>query len=66
VEFAKQWFFARDAQQLPAPPAPVRRRHATHHIARRAFRFSIPVKVPPLRLPAVGGQAARRRRRTVP
>lgn len=46
VELAKQWFFARDAQQLPAPPPPVRPRHATHHIARRAFRFSSPVKVP--------------------
>ena len=59
VELAKQWFFARDAQQLPAPLPPVRRRHATHHIARRAFRFSIPVKVPPPRAPIKG------RRRTL-
>jgi P-type Mg2+ transporter len=47
VELAKAWFFARAAQQVDAVPAPVRRRHPTHHIARRAFRFSIPVKVPP-------------------
>ncbi|MFE4541597.1 magnesium-translocating P-type ATPase [Arthrobacter sp. NPDC056727] len=45
VEFAKRWFFARDAQQIPAAPPPVRRRHVTHHISRRAFRFSAPVKV---------------------
>lgn len=44
VEFAKAWFFARAAQQLPAG-LPVRRRHETHHIARRASRFSAPVKV---------------------
>lgn len=54
VEAAKQWFFARGAQQLPAPPPPIRRRQATHHISRRAFRFSIPVKVPPLPVPALG------------
>lgn len=62
VEAAKQWFFARDAQQLPAPPPPVRRRQATHHISRRAFRFSIPVKVPPLRVPAPGVPARKGRR----
>jgi Mg2+-importing ATPase len=62
VEAAKQWFFARDAQQLPAPPPPVRRRQATHHISRRAFRFSIPVKVPPLRVPAPGVAARKGRR----
>jgi len=45
VEFAKAWFFSRAAQQLPAG-LPVRRRHETHHIARRASRFSAPVKVP--------------------
>jgi len=61
VELAKQWFFARDAQQLPATPPPVQRRHATHHISRRAFRFSIPVRVPPLRAP-VARQKGRRRR----
>lgn len=44
VEFAKAWFFSRAAQQLPAG-LPVRRRHETHHIARRASRFSAPVKV---------------------
>ncbi|QDG87546.1 magnesium-translocating P-type ATPase [Pseudarthrobacter sp. NIBRBAC000502770] len=65
VEVAKQWFFARDAQQLAAPPPPVRRRKDTHHIARRAFRFSIPVKVSPLSVPAsrknlLGGRRARR------
>ncbi|UTT70626.1 hypothetical protein NMQ03_05675 [Arthrobacter sp. DNA4] len=57
VELAKQWFFARDAQQLPAPPPPVQRRHATHHISRRAFRFSIPVKV----VPSGAGTGRRRR-----
>ncbi|MEW1805403.1 magnesium-translocating P-type ATPase [Pseudarthrobacter sp. NPDC080039] len=61
VELAKQWFFARDAQQLPAPPPPIRRRQATHHISRRAYRFSAPVKIPAVRLPA-GGPAGRRRR----
>ena len=45
VELAKQWFFARSPQQVPAVPPPVQRRHATHHIARRAFRFSSPVRV---------------------
>lgn len=44
VEFGKAWFFSRAAQQLPAG-LPVRRRHETHHIARRASRFSAPVKV---------------------
>ncbi|MDQ0665341.1 Mg2+-importing ATPase [Arthrobacter ulcerisalmonis] len=63
VELAKQWFFARDAQQLPAPPPPVRRRHPTHHIARRAFRFSIPVKVPPPAVPPAGRRRARRAQR---
>jgi Mg2+-importing ATPase len=43
VEFAKQWFFARDAQALPAGPVTVRRRTPNHHLARRAFRFSAPV-----------------------
>ncbi|MGO4187951.1 magnesium-translocating P-type ATPase [Pseudarthrobacter sp. TAF60_1] len=48
VEFAKGWFFARDAQQLPAGPVTVRRRPESHHIARRAFRFSaaVPVTAP--------------------
>ncbi|MDR7161354.1 magnesium-translocating P-type ATPase [Arthrobacter sp. BE255] len=45
VEGAKAWFFSRAAQQVPAVPTPVRRRHENHHIARRAFRFSAPVKV---------------------
>jgi Mg2+-importing ATPase len=44
VEFAKQWFFSRPAQQLPVG-LPIRRRHATHHIVRRASRFSAPVAV---------------------
>ncbi|BAS12526.1 atpase, coupled to transmembrane movement of ions, phosphorylative mechanism [Arthrobacter sp. Hiyo8] len=43
VEVAKQWFFARAAQQLPELPTPVRRRPDTHHISRRAARFSAPV-----------------------
>jgi P-type Mg2+ transporter len=42
VEFAKQWFFSRAAQR-PVPPAVIRRRGATHHISRRAARFSAPV-----------------------
>ncbi|AXJ08562.1 magnesium-translocating P-type ATPase [Arthrobacter sp. PM3] len=43
VELAKIWFYSRAAQQ-PLPPRPpgVRRRGRTHHIARRAARFSIP------------------------
>ncbi len=49
VEIAKQWFFSRDAQQIPVGPVPVRPRPDTHHIARRAFRFSAPVKVAPKR-----------------
>ncbi len=57
VEFAKQWFFARDAQSLPAGPVTVRRRPEHHHIARRAFRFSAPVSV------AARRHRARRRRR---
>ena len=41
VELAKLWFFSRAAQQpvLP-PPAGVRRRGRSHHVARRAARFS--------------------------
>ncbi|ALE07702.1 magnesium ABC transporter ATPase [Arthrobacter sp. ERGS1:01] len=38
VEFAKRWFFSRPAQQTPT----VRRRGRTHHIQRRAARFSVP------------------------
>jgi Mg2+-importing ATPase len=45
VEVAKQWFFSRAGQRLPSVPPPIRRRHATHHIARRASRFSAPVRV---------------------
>jgi Mg2+-importing ATPase len=37
VEFAKKWFFSRDAQRLEA--APVRRRGYPHRVARRASRF---------------------------
>lgn len=47
VEVAKQWFFSRAGQRLPSVPPPIRRRHATHHIARRASRFSAPVRVRP-------------------
>ncbi|MET1085633.1 MAG: magnesium-translocating P-type ATPase [Arthrobacter sp.] len=46
VEAAKKWFFSRAAQELPAGPVTTRRRHPTHHIARRAFRFSASAKVP--------------------
>ncbi|HET8880362.1 MAG TPA: magnesium-translocating P-type ATPase [Arthrobacter sp.] len=43
VELAKQWFFARAAQQPPVPELPrVRRRGKDHHMARRAARFSTP------------------------
>lgn len=41
VEMAKLWFYARAAQQPVLPRAAgVRRRGRTHHIARRAARFS--------------------------
>ncbi|WP_427129209.1 magnesium-translocating P-type ATPase [Pseudarthrobacter sp. S9] len=62
VETAKQWFFSRAAQQ-PAVPKPVGvgRRGSTHHIARRAARFSIPVAAPLL---VNRGPGRRRRRKT--
>ncbi|MBG6225375.1 Mg2+-importing ATPase [Arthrobacter sp. CAN_A2] len=41
VEFAKLWFYSRAAQQPVLPPSEgLRRRGRTHHIARRAARFS--------------------------
>ncbi|MDQ6739297.1 MAG: HAD-IC family P-type ATPase, partial [Actinomycetota bacterium] len=43
VEFAKQWFFSRAAQQ-PSPAAHPRGR--THHLHRRAARFSVPASLP--------------------
>ncbi|MEV7135167.1 magnesium-translocating P-type ATPase [Arthrobacter sp. NPDC093128] len=46
VEFAKSWFFARTAQQPPVRPAIIPRRRPTHHISRRAARFSTPVARP--------------------
>jgi Mg2+-importing ATPase len=46
VEFAKQWFFSRAKQQTPTIPIPIPRRRATHHISRRASRFSTTAKVP--------------------
>ncbi|WPU10492.1 magnesium-translocating P-type ATPase [Pseudarthrobacter oxydans] len=49
VEIAKRWFFSRAAQKLPAGPVAVRRRPDTHHLSRRAFRFSAPVRVRPRR-----------------
>jgi Mg2+-importing ATPase len=57
VEFAKKWFFARAAQQPPGPATPARRRPDTHHISRRASRFSAPV------VAVVPGRPARRRRK---
>jgi len=45
VEFAKRWFFSRAKQQAPATTMPIPRRRATHHISRRASRFSIPGKL---------------------
>jgi Mg2+-importing ATPase len=45
VEFAKQWFFSRDAQKISAAqPARVPRSPA-HHVHRRAARFSSPAPV---------------------
>jgi Mg2+-importing ATPase len=46
VEFAKSWFFARAAQQPPARPAVIPRRQPSHHISRRAARFSTAVAHP--------------------
>ncbi|MBN9129854.1 MAG: magnesium-translocating P-type ATPase [Paenarthrobacter ureafaciens] len=45
VESAKAWFFSRSAQALPPGPVPARRRQATHHVDRRASRFSSPTKM---------------------
>jgi Mg2+-importing ATPase len=42
VEFAKKWFFSRAAQQLAVVAPAVRRRVPSHHISRRAARFSTP------------------------
>lgn len=56
VEIAKQWFFSRAAQQ-PAPA--VRPRGGSHHISRRAARFSSPARVP-----ISGPGRVRRRRQT--
>ncbi|GAA2845083.1 magnesium-translocating P-type ATPase [Paenarthrobacter ilicis] len=38
VEFAKHWFFSRSKQESPAMKIP--RRRSTHHISRRASRFT--------------------------
>ncbi len=52
VEWAKAWFFSRDAQAMPRAtplaerPAAPRVRAAGHHIARRAARFSTPERIP--------------------
>jgi Mg2+-importing ATPase len=62
VELAKVWFYARAAQQLLLPgPAGIRRRGRTHHIARRAARFSIRAARPLL---VSRGPGWRRRRKT--
>jgi Mg2+-importing ATPase len=37
VEFAKKWFFSRPAQRPPV----IRQRVSSHHLARRAARFSV-------------------------
>ncbi|MCI4657176.1 magnesium-translocating P-type ATPase [Cryobacterium zhongshanensis] len=55
VEFAKQWFFSRPAQQ----PAATRQRVSSHHLARRAARFSV---VEPGAVVARRRSATRRRR----
>ncbi|GAA4044014.1 magnesium-translocating P-type ATPase [Arthrobacter methylotrophus] len=57
VELAKSWFFSRTAQQAPPLTAPVRRRLDTHHISRRAARFSVPI------VAVVPGSPVRRRRK---
>lgn len=64
VEVAKVWFYARAAQQ-PARPEPARgrQRGRTHHIARRAARFSIPSSRPLL---VNRGPGRRRRRKPAP
>ncbi|MHA7240340.1 magnesium-translocating P-type ATPase [Arthrobacter sp. TMS1-12-1] len=46
VEIAKQWFFSRARQDLPVTPYRVPRRHATHHLSRRAFHFTSPARLP--------------------
>ncbi|KIS26130.1 magnesium ABC transporter ATPase [Arthrobacter sp. SPG23] len=61
VEFAKRWFFARTAQQPPVRPAVIPRRQPTHHISRRAARFSTPV-ARPLRGQLVRGGRKRKTR----
>ncbi|MBP1134787.1 Mg2+-importing ATPase [Arthrobacter sp. PvP023] len=61
VEFAKRWFFARTAQQPPVRPAVIPRRRPTHHISRRAARFSTPV-ARPLRGQLVRGGRKRKAR----
>ena len=63
VEIAKRWFFSRAAQKLPAGPVAVRRRPDTHHLSRRAFRFSAPVRVRPRRRLRV--RPRRRQRATI-
>lgn len=63
VEFAKRWFFARTAQQPPVRPAVIPRRRPTHHISRRAARFSTPV-ARPLRGQLVRGGRKRKARTT--
>lgn len=44
VEFAKKWFFSRAKQQAPTSMS-IPRRRTTHHISRRASRFSTAGKV---------------------
>lgn len=45
VEIAKKWFFSRAKQQSLAAALPIPRRRASHHISRRASRFSIAAKL---------------------
>ncbi|KQR62369.1 magnesium-transporting ATPase [Arthrobacter sp. Leaf337] len=63
VEFAKRWFFARTAQQPPVRPAVIPRRRPTHHISRRAARFSTPA-ARPLRGQLLRGGRKRKARTT--
>ena len=45
VEVAKRWFFGLAAQRMTAEKEILRRRGRTHHVARRAARFSTPFPV---------------------
>jgi Mg2+-importing ATPase len=63
VELAKLWFYARAAQQpVPLRPRGVPRRGRTHHIARRAARFSTAAATPRHHVPLLHNRGPGRRR----